>query len=45
MHGQMGQFVVVDIHFAAVGSDQTYNHVKTGGLACTIRAEQADNLA
>jgi hypothetical protein len=30
---------------AAIGSDQTHNHVKGGGFASTIRAQQTDHFA
>jgi hypothetical protein len=36
----VGQFGIVDIDFAAIGGYQTDDHVETGRLAGTVRAEQ-----
>ena len=45
VHRQMGQLGIVDIDIAAIGRHETDDHVETGSLAGTIRAEQADDLA
>ncbi len=44
MHRQVGDVLLVDADHALVGLDQADDHVEAGGLAGTVRTEQADDL-
>ena len=37
--------IAIDRDLARIGPHQPDNHVKRGGLACTVRAQQTYNLA
>ncbi len=45
MHGLVADIEVVDQDTTLLGLDQADDHVETGGLAGTVRAEQSDDLA
>ena len=45
MHRLAHEADVVNGNVAFVGADQAHHHVKTGGFARTVRAEQADHFA
>ena len=40
----MADVQVINQHAALVGLHKAYNHVKAGGLAGTVRAEQTNDL-
>jgi len=44
VHRQVGDVVLIDQHAALVGIHQADDHVKAGGLAGAVGAEQADDL-
>lgn len=41
----MGYIVLIDQDTPLIGTDQADDHVETGGLACAVGTEQADDLA
>ena len=45
IHGKAGDVVAVEFDAAAVGLDQTGDHVKNRGLARPVRTQQTDRLA
>ena len=45
VHRIVGYLLIIEIHMALVGNDQPRGHVKRGGLARTVRSQQADNLS
>ncbi len=45
VHRQLGDVVAVEFDGAAIGRNQSRDHVEHGGLACPVRAQQADRLA
>ena len=45
VHGQAGDVPAVERDAAGVGADQAHDHVKAGGLAGAVGAEQADDFA
>jgi hypothetical protein len=45
VHRQAGHILAIEVNDASLGGFETDEHVKAGRLACTIRPEQADDLA
>ena len=44
VHRLMADIQVINQHAALIGLHQAHDHVEAGGLAGTVRAEQANNL-
>ena len=45
VHGQVGDVGAIDPDLAVIGADQAHNHVETGCLARTVRAQKAHHFA
>ena len=45
IHGQTGNILIVEINLAFIRSDQPYRHIKCGGLARSVRTQQAHDLS
>ena len=44
VHGQVGDFLVVEVHFTFVGLDKTNHHVEGCGFTSTIWPQQSHNF-
>src|SRR5690606_29922476 len=45
VHRHAGNVVAIDLNRAAIDGNKTGDHVKAGGLACTIGAKQSHSFA